>query len=48
MGEGDLVDDTPAQWEVTNGGCPIGKNSCPDQPGLDSIHNYMDYADQDW
>ncbi|KAJ4122815.1 hypothetical protein NW768_010260 [Fusarium equiseti] len=46
-GEGDLVDDTPAQWEVTNGGCPIGKNSCPDQPGLDSIHNYMDYADQD-
>lgn len=47
-GEGDLVDDTPAQWEVTNGGCPIGKNSCPDQPGLDSIHNYMDYADQDW
>ncbi|KAH6871437.1 hypothetical protein B0T10DRAFT_372871, partial [Thelonectria olida] len=47
MGEGDFVDDTPAQWEVTNGGCPAGKGSCPEQPGLGSIHNYMDYSDQD-
>ncbi|RSL49191.1 Extracellular metalloprotease [Fusarium duplospermum] len=46
-GDGDFVDDTPMQWEVTNGGCPIGKDSCPDEPGLDSIHRYMDYADHD-
>lgn len=47
-GEGDFVDDTPAQALVTNGGCPIGKDSCPGYPGVDSIHNYMDYSDHDW
>ncbi|KAL5603896.1 hypothetical protein FOVSG1_006646 [Fusarium oxysporum f. sp. vasinfectum] len=46
-GEGDMVSDTPAEGAPTNGGCPTGKNWCPDQPGLDPIHNYMDYADQD-
>ncbi|RYP91515.1 hypothetical protein DL770_002361 [Monosporascus sp. CRB-9-2] len=46
-GDGDFVDDTPQEQDPTNGGCPIGKDSCPDLPGLDPIHNYMDYADQD-
>lgn len=42
--ENDFVDDTPAQAGPSEG-CPIGRNSCPDLPGLDPIHNYMDYAD---
>lgn len=33
--------DTPAQLSGTIG-CPIGRNSCPDMPGVDPIHNYMD------
>jgi hypothetical protein len=39
---GDYVDDTPPQRIATNG-CPIGQDSCS-EPGLDSIHNYMDYS----
>jgi hypothetical protein len=41
---GDLVDDTPAEVKPTSG-CPEGKDSCRGQPGLDPIHNYMDYSD---
>ncbi|KAG4434906.1 hypothetical protein IFR05_009604 [Cadophora sp. M221] len=41
---GDTIDDTPAASEFTVG-CPIGKDSCPDMPGLDPIHNFMDYSD---
>ena len=39
---GDFVDDTPPQKTPT-GGCPRGKDTCS-QPGLDPIHNYMDYS----
>ncbi|ROT35078.1 zincin [Sodiomyces alkalinus F11] len=42
-GSGDLVADTPAQASPSSG-CPHGRDSCPSQPGLDPIHNYMDYS----
>ena len=41
-GHGDYVDDTPAM-SVPTSGCPAGKDTCP-EPGLDPIHNYMDYS----
>jgi Pregnancy-associated plasma protein-A len=39
---GDYVDDTPPQRVATRG-CPVGQDSCR-EPGVDSIHNYMDYS----
>jgi hypothetical protein len=46
LGDGDRVDDTPAML-VPTGGCPAGKDTCVKEPGLDPIHNYMDYSDDD-
>lgn len=41
---GDHVHDTPPQKEATQG-CPAtAPNSCPDSPGRDGIHNFMDYS----
>ncbi|MEJ7567903.1 MAG: zinc metalloprotease [Gaiellaceae bacterium] len=43
--KGDYVEDTPAM-AVPTSGCPKGegKDTCPKEPGLDPIENYMDYS----
>ncbi len=43
-GDGDFVDDTPAEKDAPKEACPVGRNSCPDQEGDDSIHNFMAYT----
>ncbi|ROT37214.1 metalloprotease [Sodiomyces alkalinus F11] len=43
---GDMIHDTPPSANPSYG-CPVGKNSCPDRWGIDPIHNFMDYSDDD-
>ncbi|CAF9926746.1 MAG: hypothetical protein HETSPECPRED_006413 [Heterodermia speciosa] len=47
---GDFVDDT-AQESASTDGCPplegYTKDSCPDSPGTDPVHNFMDYSNDE-
>lgn len=42
----DFCVDTPEAAEATEGTCPSGVDSCPDNPGVDMVENYMDYSSE--
>ncbi|KAF5135187.1 Extracellular metalloprotease [Metarhizium anisopliae] len=42
---GDFIADTAAEASANNlDECPVGRDTCPDLPGLDPVDNYMDYS----
>ncbi|KAK3342768.1 hypothetical protein B0H65DRAFT_229662 [Neurospora tetraspora] len=45
-GKGDMISDTPVEASPAYG-CQVGRDSCPNQEGLDAVHNFMDYSDDD-
>lgn len=42
-GPGDHINDTPAE-AFKNYGCPKSRDTCPGMPGMDPVHNFMDYS----
>ncbi|KAK1779698.1 hypothetical protein QBC45DRAFT_130807 [Copromyces sp. CBS 386.78] len=45
-GKGDMISDTPVEASPAYG-CQDRRDSCPNQEGLDPVHNFMDYSDDD-
>ena len=45
--DGDEVDDTPAHTENA-GTPPLGTDTIPELPGVDPVHNFMNYTDDAW
>ena len=43
---GDGVDDTPFQARASDGQCNQAQDTCPNLPGTDPIHNFMDYSSE--
>jgi hypothetical protein len=44
VSQDDLVSDTPKQSFTNENKCNSNEDSCPLEPGLDNIHNYMVYS----